>query len=1064
MLRWSGVALLLLAAAPSVLAAQDYFGQNKVQYNTFDWRIIQTEHFDVHFYPSERAAAMDAARMAERSYARLSRVLDHRFRERKTIILYASHSDFSQTNTTPGEVGEGTGGFTDYFKQRNIIPLTGSYADIEHVLTHEMAHQFQLDVFSRGRGGSALQGVLQVQPPLWFMEGMAEYLSLGPVTPETAMWLRDASLEGTLPTIEQLTYDPRIFPYRFGHALWAYVGERWGDEAIGQILKSSINGGIDNAFRKVTGLTLPQLSAQWRDAVQKKYLPEVGSRVRARSVAKELLTEKRSEGTLHLAPALSPDGSQVAYFSEKDFYFVDLYLADATTGKVKRRILKSTFSSNYETYRFINSQANWSPDGRFLAFAAKRGPQDDIVIVDVKRNKRVKEIRVKLNGVTTPAWSPDGQQLVFTGYDGGLSDLFVINRDGTGFRRLTDDKYADLHPVWSPDGRTIAFATDRGPRTDFRTLAIGNFRLALYHLDTGAIDVLDHMDEGKNVSPQWAPDGGSLAFVSDRNGVSNIFLYDLRSHDVYQITDFYTGVQGITPLSPVLSWSAGADRLAFNYYEKGNYDVYTLDNPRALRREPYRAAAVDTAAVARGGEPADTGVAVASAANEQNPQIGEGGSIYRSEQGFRASGDLGRATDTSKTVAPVTVASLLDSANFALPDTSEFTIKPYKIGFSADYVQRPTVGYVRDNFGSGLYGGSAIQLTDMLGDHALTFAGFINGRITEAQALAAYTNLRHRLNWQVGLEQDPYFFFEQSAFVQDPRVPGGISLVSNIRRLVFRSAFAQAIYPFSRFQRVEIGARAVNVADGIYQIVEPYNFGADPSIERFDSPSHSYIEPTAALVFDNTLFGYVGPFIGRRYRFSASQAIGGWRYSELLADFRRYDRIAGPVVFASRALFLGRLGRDADQFRIFAGLPDILRGYTSGSFLNHECLTATVNPNGFTGCGALDQLVGSRIAVGNFEIRFPILNNRLIHGLPSAIPPLEGALFYDIGLAWDSGDKIVWQRHAGDDPVLVREPLMAYGGSLRTNLFGFVVLRLDYARPLRREIKSLWTLSLGPVF
>jgi len=1062
MLRRSGVALLLLLGAPAGLAAQDYFGQNKVQYNTFDWRIIQTEHFDVHFYPSERVAAMDAARMAERSYARLSRVLGWRFRERKTIILYASHSDFSQTNTTPGDVGEGTGGFTDFFKQRNIMPLTGSYFDIEHVLTHEMTHQFQLDVFSRGRGGSALQGVLQVQPPLWFMEGMAEYMSLGPVTPETAMWLRDAALENTLPTIEQLTYDPRIFPYRFGHALWSYIGERWGDEAIGQILQGTTQGGIEASIRKVTGLTLPQLSAQWRDAVQKKYLPEVGARVRARSVSNELLTEKRSKGTLHLAPALSPDGSNVAFFGERDFFFVDLWLADGTTGEVKRRILKSTWSSNYETFRFINSQANWSPDGKYLAFAAKRGPQDDIVIVDVDRNRRVKEIRVKLNGVTTPAWSPDGQQLVFTGYDGGISDLFVVNRDGTGFRRLTEDKYADLHPVWSPDGKTIAFATDRGPRTDFRTLAIGNFRIALYHVDTGRIEVLDHMDEGKNVSPQWGPDGRSLAFVSDRNGVSNIFLYDFDAKDVFQLTDFYTGAQGITPLSPVLSWAPKADRLAFVYYEKGNYDVYSLDNPRALKRDPYRAPAAGAPQVA-GGEPAPSDTAQV-AAIDRNPQIGEGGSIYRSAQGFRASADLGRATDTTKFVAPVTVSALLDSANFALPDTSEFSIKPYKISFSADYIARPTIGYVRDNFGQGIYGGSAVQLTDMLGDHMLTFAGFVNGRIDEAQALAAYTNLKHRFNWQVGVQQDPYFYVEQSGYAIDPSINEPV-FVTDIRRLVFRSVFAQAIYPFSRFQRVELGVRGVNVSDGIYQIVEPLNPFRDVTIERLSGPSHTYFQPSLAWVYDNSLFGYTAPFAGRRSRLSVSQNVGGWRFTEVLVDSRRYDKIAGPVNFASRLLFLGRMGRDADQFRIFGGIPDILRGNTSGSYRRNECINAgTIDPNSTTGCDALDRLIGSRLAVGNFELRFPILTRQIIRNLPAGIPPLEGNIFYDIGLVWDGGDTIKWQREPGDDPLRVREPLMAYGAGVRTNLFGFIVLRLDYARPLRRDIKSLWTLSLGPAF
>src|SRR5919112_919360 len=609
MLRTTVTALLVLLFAPGLLSAQ-YFGRNKVQYSTFDFKLIQTEHFDVYYYERERVASMDAARMAERSYARLSKALNHEFRERKPIILYASHSDFQQTNALGAEPpSEGTGGVTDFQRNRAVMPFTGSYAEFEHVLQHEMVHQFQYDTWSRGRAGGGLSTLIAINPPLWFAEGMAEYLSSGPIHPETAMWLRDASLEGKLPTIEQMTLDPyTYFPYRFGHALWSYIGERWGDEAVGAILKATLSGGIDGAFRRTIGLTLDQLSTQWRDAVLKKYLPEIGTRPKARAVAQALLTEKRSDGTLHLAPALSPDGSQVAYFSEKDFYFVDLYLADGKTGKVKRRILKSGVSSNYETYRFINSQANWSPDGKYLAFAAKRGARDEIVIVDVARNKQVERIQLKLSGGTTPAWSPDGKQLVFTGYDGGLSDLFTVNRDGSGLRRLTSDKYGDLHPVWSPDGKTIAFTTDRGPETDFKTVAIGNMRIALYDLDTGSIQVLEQMERGKNVSPQWAPDGSSIAFVSDRNGVSNIFLYELKDKSLYQLTEFYTGAQGITPLSPVLSWASQADRLAFVYFEKGKYDVYTLSNPRGLKRRPYERQAPDSSGLLASSAPppADT--------------------------------------------------------------------------------------------------------------------------------------------------------------------------------------------------------------------------------------------------------------------------------------------------------------------------------------------------------------------------------------------------------------------------------------------------------------------------
>jgi hypothetical protein len=429
-------------------------------------------------------AALDASRMAERWYARLSKVLHHEFQGRKPIILYASHSDFQQTNAISGDIGEGTGGVTEFFKHRMVLPFTGSYAELEHVLGHEMVHQFQYDVYSRGRIGAGVQTLVNVNPPLWFMEGMAEYLSIGPIDPHTAMWLRDASLEGHLPTIEELTYDPRIFPYRFGHALWAYIGEKWGDEVIGEILQASTASGVEGAFKRALGLPLDDLSAEWRDAVQTTYLPQLAQHYRARRIAQPLLTHKRSDGTLHIAPALSPDGREIAYFSEKNSFFVDLYLADAETGRVKRRLTKSTISSNYESLRFINSAGSFSPDGRFFAIAAKHGDRDDLVILDVKRGHEARRIRVPLNGLTTPAWSPDGKQLVFTGYDGGLSDLFVVNADGTDMRRLTNDKYADLQPAWSPDGKTIAFATDRGPDTDFETLRFGNMRIALYRLDS----------------------------------------------------------------------------------------------------------------------------------------------------------------------------------------------------------------------------------------------------------------------------------------------------------------------------------------------------------------------------------------------------------------------------------------------------------------------------------------------------------------------------------------------------------------------------------------------------
>jgi Tol biopolymer transport system component len=1093
------LAVLLLGLGALVLrpgaAAAQYFGQNKVQYRRFDFQIIQTQHFDVYFYGTERAAALDAARMAERAYARLSRILQYQWSERKPLLLYASQSDFQQTNAVAGDLGEGTGGVTEFLKHRMVLPFTGSYADFEHVLQHEMVHAFQYDVFSRGHPGGGLEALSRLNPPLWFMEGMAEYLSIGPVDPHTAMWLRDAAVEGKLPTIEQLTDDPQIFPYRFGHSIWAYIGQRWGDETIGAILQGATTGGIDASFRRVLGESLEQLSDDWRDAVQTMYLPQIADHQRAPHFARALLTEKSAKGTLHVSPEISPDGRSVAYLSERDFFFVDLYLADAETGRVERRLVRSSIDPNFETLRFINSAGSWSPDGAEFAFAAKKGDQDNLVLLDVSHDRVVARLRLGLDAITNPSWSPDGQRLVFTGYEGGWSDLYVVDADGQNLRRLTADRYADLLPAWSPDGSTIAFATDRGPETDFAVLRFGNLRIALYDLHDDSISILPGMGRGKNVNPVWAPDGRSLAFVSDRSGIDNVFLYDLDSRQIYQLTNAYTGITGITDLSPAISWARQADRLLMTYYEHGDYDVYAIDNPRSLKRDPYREPSADwialanasalplraEGALAEGFRPAPvTDAPLARLAEApraetvppaaQPPETGGGAppqrraapptSVYRTAVGtFRPSDAPPVRPDSA--APPLSVAALLDSVNLALPDTSQFVLHPYTTRFTPDFMSRPTIGYERDNFGRGIFGGTAAQLSDILGNETLVFAGAVNGSIAEAQVLAAYLNTGHRWNYDIGFSQQPLFFYGASS-CQGDCTSGSTDYVveDQLQRLVFRDLFADTYYPFNRFQRLELGLHYTNVDVATLHLFTQVKGGV--VVGQADSTSNdaslNLLQPSLALVYDNSLFGYTSPFFGKRYRFEVAPAFGSWRYVQLLGDYRRYDLVKFPFTIATRALAVARIGRDGDLFPVFLGSPDLVRGYTYTSFVEGECATSAI-------CPVFDQLIGSRVAVFNAEFRFFLIRSLALGFLPIGFPPIEGVLWYDAGLAWNSHSTIRLSRSPGQDLETVRSPVTSYGVGLRLNLFGLTVLRLDYAIPNQRPGHSgYWILSLGPPF
>ena len=141
--------LLLLAAIAVALsgcaarANAQYFGRNKVQYEHFKFEILRTPHFDVHYYQAEKQGAEDAARMLERWNTRLSTLFNHPLSARKPIILYADQPDFQQTNVISEQLDEGTGGVTESMLDRIVLPLTGSYAESDHVLGHEMVHVFQ---------------------------------------------------------------------------------------------------------------------------------------------------------------------------------------------------------------------------------------------------------------------------------------------------------------------------------------------------------------------------------------------------------------------------------------------------------------------------------------------------------------------------------------------------------------------------------------------------------------------------------------------------------------------------------------------------------------------------------------------------------------------------------------------------------------------------------------------------------------------------------------------------------------------------------------------------------
>jgi hypothetical protein len=1012
---------VVFAVAASPLHAQ-YFGRNKVQYESFDFQVLKTEHFDVYFYPAEQEAAFHAARMSERWYARLSSILDHELSGRQPLILYASAPEFQQTNAVGGTLGEGTGGVTEALKRRIVLPVGGTLSDLDHVIGHELVHAFQYDITGSGRPTSLGALPAASQLPLWFIEGMAEYLSIGPVAPQTAMWMRGALADSgrdTLPSFRQLE-DPRYFPYRYGHAFLAWIAGHWGDHVMGQLLRAAgQRRDIAAGIARVLNVHPDTLVARWHVETHSAYDPLKAGAQSPETFGPVLIAGEGNEGHYNVAPSLSPDGSLMMFLSDRELFSIDLFLADARTGEVKKQITKTAVDPHYQSLQFIQSAGSWSPDGSRFVFAGISGGRPVLSVYDVKRDRMESDISLsRLDEVFNPDWSPDGRQIAFAGLHGGLSDLYVYDLETRELSRLTNDAFADLQPVWSPDGRTLAFATDRFT-SDLSILRIGSYAIGQIDVKTREVRRLSGLEGARHTSPQWSPDGASLYFVADPNGISNVFRLDLAGGSIAQVTNLYTGVSGITETSPALSIAQKSGRLVYSVFKANGYEVFAIEAPQALAGRPFTP------------DPARDGAAELPPLQRRNPLL----------------------------------AGLLRNYQLGLPRDTEFPVQPYQGGIALTYVGQPSLMAGSNQFGTFVGGGAALYFSDMLGNHNLVTALQVNGTLKDITAQVGYQNLSGRLNWGGVVQQVPYL---TGGYAQGTgEVNGEPAFIEQqlLVRQTNRDIAGLVSYPFSQVQRFDLQAGYSNISFDRELHTRGFSLitGDEILSEEEDLPAPEALNlgiASAALVYDNSFFGATSPILGQRYRLEVAPTIGSLSYVGVLADYRRYFMPARPFTFATRLLHYGRYAKDGEDPRLqplFLGYPGLVRGYSYGSFDGSECDPTPADPGG---CPVFDQLLGSRIAVANAELRFPLFGTLGIGSGYYGVFPVDFIAFGDVGLAWDTVNEPSVFGSSG-----TREPVFSAGAGLRINLLGFVVAELALVRPFDRPGKGwIWQFELQPGF
>ncbi len=889
LLRFFTVAFLLLAALPA--AAQ--FGQNKIAYDRFHWKMYESPHFDIFYYDEEEPFLEDVVSYAESNYDRISGLMDHELRFRVPLIIYKTHQEFRQTNITLQELPDGVQAFAEPVQNRMVLPIDEPPDKLFKLIGHELTHIFQYSIYFEGYLGRAVRS----NPPTWLFEGMASYMSNDEDNFDK-MVIRDAVVNNFLPPIQAFS-SQSFYAYRYGHAAFDFIEQEYGKEGLHNFIyeyrKVLLSNNLGKAVKDTFGYDLEEFNRRFNRYLRKKYFPILLDKKSPDDYGPQIGVKKGRRQLSTFNPAISPSGELIAAFSTPKPE-MDLVILSAADGKVIRNLTKG-YTNHYEkleTDMFSGRRSiAWSPVSDEIAVFVRKEGRRRLYVFNALTGKVVHNVPFPdLYQSGSPAWSPDGRKIAFHANRKGVVDLFEYDLDSHSLTNLTQDDFFDTNPWYSADGKSLLY-----------NRRIGEF-WKIFSVDRDDPSRKTQITFGPytDIQPSYNHGDTRIYFSSDRdpNGVFNIYSIDLATGELTQHTDVVGGC-----LSPIeLLDEEEKPHLIFNAFYAGGFRLYRMpvDQPDENR--------IPSTPVS-GGESPETA---------------------REAEIFEPPLKLGLDEDRKK---------------------------PFRNQWD---IEAPSVAVGVANDGTFLTN-SFVRFSDLLGDRRVLVS--LQSVSNFTNSVVQYLNLKHRYNWgAVAFDQRDYFL----------RSNGGNLRRDQAQRVSGANLFGQQ--PLSRFYRLEGSVGILDSSQDIPTGID--SFG----LTTFTSVGDTFATAGITLTGDTTRYMPLGPAQGKKIRLAVfyGNHLSGDIEGDILqydAEFRAYRQITPRSTLAFRFDTTYSAG-DRENFRAIGGINE-LRGYDFREFF------------------------GSRVAIANLELRFPLLN-----ALPFAfgnMGPVQGFLFMDLGAAWFGDDR-----------------------------------------------------------
>ena len=547
------------------MADANAFGKNKVTYSKFGWKVHSTDHFEFYYYMDETESMLEIIRYFETAYTRISSDLGTNLSGKIPVILYRTYSDFQQTNVLSGFIPTGVGGFSELLKRRIVIPLQNSKKDLESLINHELVHSFQFEVFFQNR----ISRISEV--PLWIMEGMAEHLSAD-WDATGRMVLRDAVINGYVPDLERLnTFDYLPNPYmgyKISQSAIDFLRKEYGMDKFRSLMwevRKTLRSReyMQNAAKEIYGMTLSEISAKWQNDLRRRVIELERRRESVVEFEKSVMPSEQY--SRRFSPVFGL-GNEVIHFVEVTQDGFNIHTGAVKDPDKKQMDLCLTCRLNKRKYRGIVTEgrplSSCLDDGR-LVYINNYENRHFIQILDPAVKGLTKIIQIPEDSPSSPAFSPDGRFVAYAAWVGMQSDIFIMDLDTGKTRNVTQDQHVDRTPYWSPDGSWIVYSSERQ----------GQFDLMLVNVHTGQFRLLIS-EQGDQITPAWSPDGKKIVYISDQiDGVPDPHILDMETMQSHRLAAPVTGC--MTP-----SFSIDSQDIVLTFYAQGTEKIVVFPADR----------------------------------------------------------------------------------------------------------------------------------------------------------------------------------------------------------------------------------------------------------------------------------------------------------------------------------------------------------------------------------------------------------------------------------------------------------------------------------------------------